>query len=432
MSATLLPAATDGAPAPGVVRTVDRLRGAVAACVDLLQATVIEDGDQVTWPTWHPAADGTPERCTGGRSSFYDGDAGIAWALRRLGAALHRADVVELAARAGRAVTRRAPLPDPGLLSGTAGVELVRPSGSRRSSAGAAGDAGEQLAGRLPSSDLTSGLAGVLLALTRAPHADPAVAARLVDALWRRSERQLWGRGWPDPTQHGSGARPLCGMAHGAGGIAWALAETAWRWPQLAESALPLAHDALRFEASWSDPMHGGWPDLRGPEPVWAARWCHGAAGAAVIRLRLLELAAQGLRAPWSEESIRVEAEVAIQACGAEVWCEREAWVAYGADALGQGWTLCHGVGGPVGTLDLAARVLQEPAHRVLALDTAAAFLDLAGDDPGQWPCGLAAADGDLALFNGVAGTAVLLADLAGLTGPGSTAGRSRPVLLLG
>lgn len=418
------PPAPDVLPAADAI--VERLLSAVTACVALLQETAIEvrteAGDEVTWPTWETRNSGVPKRCTGGRPSFYDGDAGIGWTLRRLGSSLDRADVVALADRATGALGRRSALPEMGLLSGRIGADL---GGARGRELPWARDVSGHLPAALPCSDLTSGLAGALLALTRVPGASPEAAAMLVDALWQRSERQFWGRGWPDPTQHGDEARPLCGMAHGASGIAWSLAECAWCWPQLADSALSLAEEALRFEAAWSDPLHGGWPDLRGSEPVWTARWCHGAAGAGAIRLRLLELSAKGLDVPWQDEAIRAELEVAVQACGVEVWQEREVWRTYGVAAIGQGWTLCHGLGAPAAVLDLAAIALDEPAHRTLALDAAAEFLDTAGDDPGEWPCGVPAADGDLGLFNGVAGTAVLLADLAGVTGPG-------PAVLLG
>lgn len=407
---------------------VDDLRSAVGACLDLLRDTVIEAGDQVSWPTWMLGESGAPERCTAGRSPLYDGDAGIAWTLQRLGSALDRPDAAALGSRATAAIRCRRPLFDAGLLAGRCGIALV--------------DAGAELPGThadpaafihlTPGSDLTDGLAGALLVHARSPHGSAGLATMIVDALRERSERQVWGRGWPDPTQDGTDGRPLCGMAHGASGIAWSLVESAWRWPQLADSALSLATEALGFESAWSDPMHGGWPDLRGIRPVWAARWCHGAAGAAAVRLRLLELSALGLSAPWSDDTLRAEIEVAIQACGAEVWREREAWRTYGADAVGQGWTICHGIGSTAAVLDLAATTLAEPRHRELALDTARDFLDIAGDDPAAWPCGLEGADGDLGLFNGVAGTAALLADLAGLTGPRSDAAGRGPVVLLG
>jgi len=418
------PSTADTTPA-----VVDELRSGVTACLNLLQDTVIEVDEQVSWPTWVLGESGTPERCTAGRSPLYDGDAGIAWALHRLGPALGRPEATALARRANATIRRRRPLVDAGLFSGRCGIALA----DEGTEPPAAQDDPAQLVASLPTSDVTDGLAGVLLAHARSPHGSATVAAALVDALWQRSERRLWGRGWPDPTQRGDDARPLCGVAHGASGIAWALVEAARQWSQVADSAMALAAEALRFESAWSDPLHGGWPDLRGPQPVWAARWCHGAAGAAAIRLRMLQLSAVGLATPWSDESLRAELEVAVQACGAEVWREREAWDAYGADALGQGWTLCHGIGATVAVLDLAATVLAEPRHRELALDTARDFLALAGDDPADWPCGLQGADGDLSLFNGIAGTAVLLADLAGITGPGSDAGvGGGPVVLLG
>ena len=424
---------TETAPTPVVPaprhHIDDRLRGAVSACVDLLLRNAIETREQVTWPTWVLDGSGRPERCTAGRSPFYDGDAGIAWALRRLGPALDRPEAAGLGAHAADGLRRRPPLVSPGLLDGRAGVELSSAAPATTPS-WLHGEPAEFVA-VFGCCDLTSGLAGALLALTRLPASRQRLAAAVVAELWRRSEVQLWGRGWPDPTQHGDVARPLCGLAHGASGIAWALAEAAWRWPQLADSALSLAAEALRFEAAWSDPLHGGGPALRAARPVWSARRCHGAAGAGAIRLRLLELSARGLVAPWSDETVRAELEVAVQACGAEVWSEREVWHHYGFDGLGQGWTLCHGLGAPVAVLDLAATALHEPAHRALALDTAADFLDLAGDDPGSWPCGLQGADADFALCNGVAGTAVLLADLVRVTGPGP-AGHDGPAVLLG
>ena len=424
MTTLLDPDTTDGTRSADIG---DRLRSSITACLNLLQDTAIEADGQVSWPTWVLGGSGTPERCTAGRSPLYDGDAGIAWALQRIGHGFGRPDIEALGHRAARSLRHRQAPPDLGLLTGRCGIAL-----SDDAELPGADHDPEAIVAAVAGSDLTAGLAGVLLAHSRSPRGSGRLAAALVDALWRRSERQLWGRGWPDATQQGDEARPLCGMAHGASGIAWSLAESAWRWPGLADSALSLAAEALRFESSWSDPLHGGWPDLRGEQPVWAARWCHGAAGAAAVRLRLLELSALGLMTAWPEDVIRAEAEVAVQACGAEVWREREAWHAYGADALGQGWTFCHGVGAPAAVLDLAATALDEPRHRDLALDATRDFLETAGDDPSAWPCGLQGADGDLGLFNGIAGTAALFADLIGITGPGSGVTGDGPVVLLG
>ena len=89
------------------------------------------------------------------------------------------------------------------------------------------------------------------------------------------------------------------------------------------------------------------------------------------------------------------------------------------------GWTLCHGAGGPAAVVALAADVLGEAEHRTLALAAAAAYVGAAGTRPEEWPCGLRGADGDVSLVNGVAGTAVLLADLV-RAGHSAIAGAAR------
>jgi hypothetical protein len=70
-------------------------------------------------------------------------------------------------------------------------------------------------------------------------------------------------------------------------------------------------------------------------------------------------------------------------------------------------------VGGPAGVVALAADVLEVPHLREQALRAAAAFVHAAPVDPGAWPSGMRGADGDVSLLTGVAGTAVLLTDLA-------------------
>ena len=195
--------------------------------------------------------------------------------------------------------------------------------------------------------------------------------------------------------------------------MAWALAEAAAVWPRLAPAALELADEALAWEATWSDPARGGWPDLREGEVTWPDLWCHGAAGAGAVRLRLLELAAAGLDVPWSLDTTRAEAEMAVQRCGRAMDVGAEVALTQAVDALAAGWTLCHGAGGPAGVVALAADVFGVPEHRERALAAAAAFVRTAPVDPEEWPCGLQGADGDVSLLTGVAGTAMVLADLA-------------------
>ena len=370
-------------------------------CVDLLVRTAIldDDGDP-TWPAWETGPEGAVG-VVAGRRFLYDGDAGVVWALTHLGTALHRPDAVELAASGVRALLRSRPDgPDaaPGLLVGEAGVDLLRPGRASR--------------GWSDGSDLTDGLAGILLSLARARHHQEHAAAVIAE-LRHRARVEPWGRSWPDHRLGGGSARPLCGLAHGASGIVWALAEAAAVWPRLASSALELAAEGLEWEASWSEPVRGGWPDLREAEVSWPDLWCHGSAGAGAVRLRLLELVDAGLDVPWSVDTTRAEAEMAVQRCGRVMGDAADRAVEGGADAVVAGWTLCHGAGGPAGLVALAADVLDVPEHRDQALSAAAAFVAAAPTDPELWPSGLRGADGDVSLATGVAGTAVLLTDLA-------------------
>ncbi|KGN37305.1 lanthionine synthetase LanC family protein [Knoellia subterranea] len=383
--------------------------------VDLLVRTAILDRSGPTWPAWELGPDGRAHGVVAGRRSLYDGDAGVVWALTHLGTALNRPDAAELAASGASTLLQVRPTgPDApaGLLVGEAGVDLLARVGARTAPGWADG------------SDITDGLAGILLGLARARrHEDHAAA--IVAELRHRSRVEPWGRSWPDHRLSGGAARPLCGLAHGASGIAWALAEAAAVWSGLAPAALDLAADALAWEASWSDPARGGWPDLREGDPTWPDLWCHGAAGAGAVRLRLLQLAGSGLDLPWSLDTTRAEAEMAVQRCG-QAMSEAAATVAtQGALGLTAGWSLCHGVAGPTGVVALAADVLDVPEHRERALAAAATFVRSVPLDPEEWPCGLRGADGDVSLANGVAGTAMLLADLA-------LPGTVPPVVLLG
>ncbi len=397
----------------------ERLHRAANRCVDSLIDLTISDRAGITWPSWRFGTDSRPAGVTGGQSDLYGGDAGIAWALGRLGPALDRPDAIVLAdtARADLRHRLRGQDPDGGWLSGNASVlsALSDPP---------------TLAELPAQTDLTAGAAGVLLAAARA-NADVATGRILVNELRRRARPGVWGCSWPEPTMSGDGARPLCGLSHGASGICWALVEAAARWPGLADEALSLAEQGFAWEACWSDPVQGGWPDLREGGHSFGAYWCHGAAGAGAVRLRILELmgagSGSGLGTPWPKENVLAEAETALQSVGALVHDVTEM---LGGRGLGDqhtgwnlptGWTLCHGLGGGIGLLSYAADVLDAPSLLDTARSATCTFLEQAGDDPAHWPAGIRDTDGDVSLLNGVAGTAVLLAELAGALQPGTT-----------
>lgn len=374
--------------------------------VDVLVAGGIPDGPTgMTWPAWELDAESRPVGVVAGRAGFYGGDSGIVHALHLLGPALGRPEAASAAARGRVSLASRAgSVEGPGLLVGGAGVALAAglPLASPRD------PFGRDATGGL---DLTDGVAGALVASVVTGGSEPD-ARQWVAVLRQHARRETLGCSWPDGRLTGDRGRPLLGLAHGASGIVWALVETANRHPALADEALALADGALAWEASWIDPRHGGWPDLR-DGVSWPDLWCHGAAGAGAVRLRLLELQEGGLVCPWPEEMIRAEAEMAVQRCGQAVSSAVAAAVASGGADLPAGLTLCHGLGGPLALLSQAARVLGEGAHAEFARDAAREVLALLPEEPDAWPCGLAGADGDYALLNGLAGTALLLTELA-------------------
>lgn len=389
-------------PQPILASSTDVLDAAlersVEALVECAIPAVVDGRHAVTWGTWVLSSEGEAVSVTGGRSDLYSGDSGIAYALRRLGSGLGRPELGSLADVAVASVVRRSDLASEGWLSGTAGPAAFTTLGWTPPPAPS-----------VEATDLTSGVAGLLLALVRRG-ATAAEAGAFVAELRRRATRTSWGSAWTDPTEHGDAARPLCGLAHGASGIVWVLVEAANAWPQLADDALALADDGLRWESSWADPLHGGWPDLRGEEVTWPALWCHGSAGAGAVRLRLLELLDAGLPSPWPRETLVAEAEAAVQACGAAVTTALDG-LAAGVAPHG-GLTICHGLGGPLLLLAEASRVLRVLSHADFAREATVAMLSAFADDPTSWPSGFRGADGDLGLLSGLAGTALLLGAL--------------------
>lgn len=183
-------------------------------------------------------------------------------------------------------------------------------------------------------------------------------------------------------------SRHLLGFAHGASGIAWALAElyAATGEPELREGVL----EAVRYERSHALPDLT-WPDLRAepsavPAPPMNA-WCHGAPGIGMARLRLLELLG------W-EESLATDLGVALRATLADL-----------ASAGGPAnFCLCHGAGGNAELLLLAADALGQPWLRGQAEAVARQGIARYHQTGLPWPCGVQGAGETPNLLLGLAG----------------------------
>ncbi|TFV74259.1 type 2 lantipeptide synthetase LanM [Blastococcus sp. CT_GayMR20] len=135
--------------------------------------------------------------------------------------------------------------------------------------------------------DVLGGGAGALLALLALHRAtgDPDVLARALDC-----GEHLVSAGSYNGNVEPPSAR-LTGFAHGAAGLAFALARLSAATSEHALLGGALEH--LEYERARFSAEHDNWPDLRprlseaGP---WPVKWCHGAAGITLSRLGILRV----------------------------------------------------------------------------------------------------------------------------------------------
>jgi class II lanthipeptide synthase len=314
--------------------------------------------------------------------TIYDGTAGVGLYLAWLAALTDDATARRTALAALRQAMARAPAhPSAGLHAGMLGVAWavghvgdLLDAEELRAGARALTRSAAPLADG--SSDVILGSAGS--ALARLALARDLDEPSVLDAAVANGEQLLTSA---TVTEHGwSWAAPsrrrghhLCGLSHGAAGVAWTLLElfnaTGDRRFRVA------AEGAFAYERSWFDAKSGTWPDLRsGGERRGAAdrrpgamagTWCHGEAGIALTRLRAAEL----LR----DERYEDEAQVAL----ATTRCHLAAVLTHDIDDL----TLCHGAVGAADVLLSADYYDESAALGYLALERYAAV--------GRWPCGV-------------------------------------------
>jgi type 2 lantibiotic biosynthesis protein LanM len=102
--------------------------------------------------------------------------------------------------------------------------------------------------------------------------------------LRRRVSYRGQPRAWP-----ARGGQPLCGFAHGATGIAYALTRLFERTQDA--RFLGAAEEAIAFERLHYSPERGNWLLLDSPGPHFFTGWCHGAPGIALGRVGMPALA---------------------------------------------------------------------------------------------------------------------------------------------
>ncbi|MDJ0825467.1 MAG: lanthionine synthetase LanC family protein [Rhodobacter sp.] len=250
-----------------------------------------------------------------------------------------------------------------------------------------------------PPMDLLSGHAGLIVGLVAVSRSDPSgpwadLAAALGHQVVDAGRADGDGLSWPvAPGQDDH----LCGLAHGAAGLAYAMD----RLLELAPDAGPwrdTAHRARRFERAWYSPEHGSWADLRsdamGPEaePGYPHMWCHGSIG----------IAADRLVADASDILARADRVAALEGVLAST---RDALAGPrgpgGSDAING--SQCHGLSGVSDLMIDAWRL----SGQKIWLDMAAACSAAIRDDarrPEGWRCGVPGGHYSPGLMLGVAG----------------------------
>ncbi len=340
-------------------------------------------------------------------ATVYDGTAGIGLFLARLARMTSDPIIATIAegalAQAISAVPDLKQAGDYGFYAGLAGVaqSCIASGGAlEREDIVARGEAALAACARLEPHphrlDIINGSAGAIPAFLdaaerfgREEFLDAAVGHG--DHLVKQAGRSE--KGWSWDTLGMENQPHLLGFAHGASGIAYALARLGAATGR--REYLDAARQGLRYERAYFREAEGNWPDLRsfvqaGPsgEPPCMIAWCHGAPGVGVARLALLRLLPD-------EASVLQEAEVAVRTTAATL----------GQASPGTGnFSLCHGDGGNADLLVLAADVLGRPQLRREAETAALRALDRFEDARAPWPCGVPSAGESPNLFLGLAG----------------------------
>ena len=257
----------------------------------------------------------------------------------------------------------------------------------------------------LDDDDLLVGEAGAVLGLVALGDAlwpdVRAAACAAADRLLARGRVSLGALHWPART----GAEPygLCGLAHGAAGIALALDALA------ARTGDPRWHvagaGALAHERRWYREGHG-WPDLRdvpgtdlalGRSLSYPSLWCHGAVGCGLVRL-----------ATGRDLAAVAEAGAALQVARRGAAAALRSLDEPGEPAPAANWSLCHGLLGTAELMLCATQRLGEPAHLAAARRLGERGLaDRAAR--GEWRCGVAGGGETPGLLLGLAGIGTTL-----------------------
>ncbi len=252
--------------------------------------------------------------------------------------------------------------------------------------------------------DIIGGAAGCLIALLglhlRRP-SERALKAAVESGEHLLSNAKLMERGAAWQVDEFAKA-PLTGFSHGATGVAYALLElfAATGDERFRRTALA----ALEYERGLFSVERANWPDLRevmnadgskkdsgesGEEPRFIWAWCHGAAGAALGRIKMLSI--------HNDEALSVEAGAAARST-----------LRYG---MGGNHSLCHGSMGNLETLLLASEAFADGQLALAVNRMASSIVESFGAH--GWVCGNPMNVESPGLMTGLAGIGYQLLRLA-------------------
>jgi hypothetical protein len=179
------------------------------------------------------------------------------------------------------------------------------------------------------------------------------------------------------------------GLAHGAAGIGLALYELHAATGRL--DFLEAARRTFDREDTLFVRERGNWAKMDHPAdpPRFEVAWCHGAAGIALARSR-----AAGLD-PDRGEVYRAMARLAIATTLATV---ERGLASPRCDA-----SPCHGMGGLIEIVGIAAQTLDDPSYRDAAQSASRILIDRHAES-GDWPSGLRSGGSNPSLMLGDAG----------------------------
>jgi class II lanthipeptide synthase len=199
----------------------------------------------------------------------------------------------------------------------------------------------------------------------------------------------------------------LCGLAHGASGVALAFeslatlagGDAAWR---------ALARRARAFERMYYSVEHGSWADLREwdghSDPPCPHMWCHGSIGIGAERLRA------------ATDDVLARADLVCALAGVRSHATRLLASPVGpASGDAMNGSLCHGIGGLIDLCLDALGASGEEAWLTLALQLADVMRNDARRTEG-WRSGIAGGHATPGLMLGSAGMGWVLARIANPT----------------